>query len=55
MVVVLPASMCAMMPMLRIDRKSRSDGSLPMMMPFLIRSAARQLAVRMRRMTRRDA
>ena len=43
MVVVLPASMCAMMPILRIDRKSCSDGSLPMMMSFLIRSAARRL------------
>src|ERR1017187_9237729 len=35
--------MCAMMPILRIDRKSRSAGSLPMVTSFLIGSAPRCL------------
>ena len=38
MVVVLPASMWAMMPMLRIERRSECEGSLSMMTSSLIRS-----------------
>ena len=46
MVVVLPASMWAMMPMLRIDRRSECEGSLPMVTSSLIRTGAGSLLIR---------